>query len=210
MSVLSAPVVLWQSYVEHLWHYQPGSWVHSAASSFRILAFLVIAPFILLTLLDVTSYVIARTLGVIDDTKASTSETGSASEIGTPSIVIQHDTAPNTLSAPTTTPSSSFFRHPLVEEGNLKLSGVGMFSPAPSQPPSPTMSRRELTTHMHNVPEEAASELKAESRRDASRDSSSGESSYAMLEPESGSEDTQVTLRRRMRNAAPSSGPSES
>lgn len=207
MTLLSVPSFLWNLYVQNLWYYQRGSWIDSAAYTFRFLAFVVIAPFVLLTLLDVTSYVIARTLGVIDDTKASTSETGPPTDgPGTPSIVIQSESTSGS-SQPATTPPSTFFRNPLEEEGNLRLSGVGMFSPAPSQPPSPTMSRRELDSHMHNVPEEYRDEMKSrfDSGRDLSReprsgDSSSGESSYAMLEQESGTEDAQVTLRRRITN----------
>lgn len=225
MTLLSVPSFLWNLYVQNLWYYQRGSWIDSAAYTFRFLAFVVIAPFVLLTLLvcishdlrrpsqlipvsqDVTSYVIARTLGVIDDTKASTSETGPPTDgPGTPSIVIQSESTTGS-SQPATTPPSTFFRNPLEEEGNLRLSGVGMFSPAPSQPPSPTMSRRELDSHMHNVPEEYRDEMKSrfDSGRDLSReprsgDSSSGESSYAMLEQESGTEDAQVTLRRRITN----------
>ena len=87
----------------------------------------------------------------------------------------------------------------MEEDGNLELSGVGMFSPAPSQPPSPTLSRRELSSHMHNISEErmdSASGAPAFARP-VSRASSSGDSSYAMLEQESGAEDAPVTLRKR-------------
>lgn len=148
---------------------------------------------------DVASYLIARTLGVIDDTKASTSETGGVpSEVDTPIIVVQPESPPPTQTT-MTTPPPTYFRGPMEEDGNLELSGVGMFSPAPSQPPSPTLSRRELSSHMHNISEERMDEVTSApaSERPTSRASSSGDSSYAMLEQESGAEDAPVTLRRR-------------
>ncbi|KAI0733153.1 hypothetical protein C8Q72DRAFT_881617 [Fomitopsis betulina] len=197
MSVLTLPATLWNLYVDYLWNYKPNSWVSSAASTFRVLAVLCIVPFAILTLLDVTSYVIARTLGVIDDTKASTSA-GGPSEVDTPTIVVQPESPPPTQTT-MTTPPPTYFHGPMEEDGNLELSGVGMFSPAPSQPPSPTLSRRELSSHMHNISEERMDEVTSApaSERPASRASSSGDSSYAMLEHESGAEDAPVTLRRR-------------
>ncbi|KAG6370655.1 hypothetical protein JVT61DRAFT_11139 [Boletus reticuloceps] len=74
-SALTLPYRLWDAYVTYLWHYQPSSWVSRVASTFRILALVLVLPVVLLTLLDVISYVIARTLGVVDDGKASTSDT---------------------------------------------------------------------------------------------------------------------------------------
>ncbi|KAI5123059.1 hypothetical protein M0805_000494 [Coniferiporia weirii] len=71
---LAIPAHLWRLYLDHLWHHQPNSWVASAASTFQLLACLVIVPFALLSLLDVTSYIIARTLGVVETTRASTSD----------------------------------------------------------------------------------------------------------------------------------------
>ncbi|KZT72114.1 hypothetical protein DAEQUDRAFT_723282 [Daedalea quercina L-15889] len=207
MSILFAPTTLWGLYVEYLWNYEPGSWVDRAASTFRFLAFLLIAPFAVLTLLDVTSYVIARTLGVIDDTKASTSETGSiTTEADTPVIVIQPESPPP-AQIPLTTPPPTYFPGPMEEDGNLELSGVGMFSPAPSQPPSPTISRRELSSHMHNISEErlVEGENVINPERPTSRASSSGESSFAMLDQESSAEDAPVTLRRRAQNVSNSS-----
>ncbi|EPT05002.1 hypothetical protein FOMPIDRAFT_1156519 [Fomitopsis schrenkii] len=199
MTLLALPATLRDLYVDYLWNYKPSSWVGSAASTFRVLAFLSILPFVILTLLDVASYLIARTLGVIDDTKASTSETGGVpSEVDTPIIVVQPESPPPTQTT-MTTPPPTYFRGPMEEDGNLELSGVGMFSPAPSQPPSPTLSRRELSSHMHNISEERMDEVTSApaSERPTSRASSSGDSSYAMLEQESGAEDAPVTLRRR-------------
>ena len=51
MMLLTLPTTLWDLYVEYLWDYKPGSWVGSAASTFRLLAFLSILPFVILTLL---------------------------------------------------------------------------------------------------------------------------------------------------------------
>ncbi|KAI0789111.1 hypothetical protein C8Q75DRAFT_703073, partial [Abortiporus biennis] len=159
----STPLILWDLYIEYLWNYEEGSWVNSIASYFRILAFLLIAPFVLLTLLDVVSYIIARTLGVIDDTKASTSyievlPESSSPSVGSeaPSILIQDESSSDSVSmkdggeiTPMRQQSVGF----PGEGGNLKLSGVGVFSPAPSQPPSPTLSRKDLSLHMsHQVP----------------------------------------------------------
>ncbi|KAH0827373.1 hypothetical protein J3R83DRAFT_4023 [Lanmaoa asiatica] len=42
---------LWDAYVAYLWYYQPNSWVGRLASTFRILAAVLILPVILLTLL---------------------------------------------------------------------------------------------------------------------------------------------------------------
>ncbi|CAL1706828.1 unnamed protein product [Somion occarium] len=208
-SVLSTPRFLWDLYVEYLWNYKPDSWVASGASTFRVLAFLTISPFIVLTLLDVISYVIARTLGVIDDTKAATSEdvtdTGGVTPGEAPIIRIQESDSSSRSSSEEVdkTPSHpplTYFENPVEGEGNLKLSGVDMFSPAPSQPPSPTLSRRDLTIHMtHQLPSGKAGRARGSSISQPSPSSttSSGHSSFAMLEKESESEDTSVRIRQR-------------
>ncbi|KAI0358383.1 hypothetical protein OH77DRAFT_1397024 [Trametes cingulata] len=231
-SIASIPQTLWHLYLDNLVYYKPGSWVDSAASTCRVLAFMTILPFILLTLLDVASYVIARTLGVIDETKASTSgelETAEHLHANQPSIVIQDESSPSPPSTeeegrlPHTTPPSSYFRNPTEEEGNLQLSGVGTFSPAPSQPGSPTLQRRDLIQHAHygsysdllgtadSGEEHEGGGSGATTPRDASghgsagSSSSSGDSSFAMLDRDSGSEDAGVLLRRRTRR--PGTGP---
>ncbi|KAL6300433.1 hypothetical protein BKA93DRAFT_801602 [Sparassis latifolia] len=200
---LSVPGTLWRLYLEYLWDYHSASWVASVAYTFRVLAFLSIAPFVLLTLLDVASYVIARTLGVVDDTKASTSPAAAASS--TPAIVIQDSSESESAPEPepeSDTPRGAFLRGALEYDGNLQLAGVGMFS---SEPPSPSASRRELGPHMHYPPHDVLEEEGEEGgggggQRDAS---SSGEESFAMLEPESGSEEAaEVTVRRRTRQAS--------
>ncbi|EIW63371.1 uncharacterized protein TRAVEDRAFT_69397 [Trametes versicolor FP-101664 SS1] len=252
-TVLSVPQTLWHLYVDNLVFYKSGSWVDSAASTFRVLAFATIFPFILLTLFDVASYVIARTLGVIDATKASTSgELDNAEQLhaNKPAIVVHDDSTPTPSTdaeggdhaqsnLPHTTPPASYFRNPTEEEGNLRLAGVGTFSPAPSQPGSPTLQRREFLQHSHyydgDAPHRPASaSTSADSGEDENEDegegegyaiagsgaatprdvsglgmssagSSSGDSSFAMLDRDSGSEDAGVVLRRRSRR--PGTGP---
>lgn len=51
LAMVSLPTRLWHLYVEYLWDPAPGSWVSRTAYTFRILAYFVIAPFVLLTLL---------------------------------------------------------------------------------------------------------------------------------------------------------------
>lgn len=55
-ALFSAPLYLWHLYVKYLWNYKPGSWVERTASTFRVMAFLVIAPFVILTMLVHTSH----------------------------------------------------------------------------------------------------------------------------------------------------------
>jgi len=151
---------LWYYYHEWLWNYAPDSWVQRFSDSFRLLSFLVILPILVLTLLDLSAYGIARTLGVVDDLKASTSDKATihGKPVAGPAILI-HD--PSTSSESTAPPSPSIgsdgqtlSRHRrgtsqpnafyASEENILRLSGVGVFSPATSQPPSPSMSRKSL------------------------------------------------------------------
>jgi hypothetical protein len=159
ISPSALPTLLWEYYLEYLWFYQPSSWVARTAYAFRVLAFLLILPITLLTLLDIASYVVARTLGVVDDVKASTSD----AKI-TPTIIVEDTSTANTsLSSSSTLVELSHHAKDQVagvksdtlessqpdtyftsEDNNLKLSGVGVFSPAASQPPSPTMTRRQL------------------------------------------------------------------
>src|SRR5271154_5309186 len=85
----NVPNVLWESYLEYLWYYQADSWVSRMAYAFRVLAVSVAFPFIILTLFvrgptfsrvepksfiqlvqDIASYVVARTLGIVDEGRA--------------------------------------------------------------------------------------------------------------------------------------------
>ncbi|KAI1794088.1 hypothetical protein LXA43DRAFT_997606 [Ganoderma leucocontextum] len=51
MTLVSLPHTFWHLYVDNLVKYKAGSWVHSIASTCRFLAFAMILPFVLLTLL---------------------------------------------------------------------------------------------------------------------------------------------------------------
>ncbi|KAL4080267.1 hypothetical protein V8B97DRAFT_724401 [Scleroderma yunnanense] len=103
----TVPHLLWGAYIEHLWNPQPGSWVGRTAATFRVLAFLVVLPVVILTLLDVTSYVIARTLGIVDDVKASTSDaTGDVSMSASVPTILMQDSTPSEMSAPELTVKS--------------------------------------------------------------------------------------------------------
>jgi len=180
VSFSSAPRLVWDSYVELLWAYKPDSWVARLAYSFRILAVLLVLPVIVLTLLDITSYVIARTLGVVDDVKVSTtaklphphhhhhgvgSASLSASASSTPIVLVEDVSSSPSFSedAPSADEGGALGQHmqrgtedegsgedelrPLAyfaSEDGLQLSGVGVFSPAASQPPSPVQSRAKL------------------------------------------------------------------
>lgn len=196
----AVPRLLWDTYTEYLWNHQPGSWVGRTASTFRVLALVVVLPVVILTLLDVTSYVIARTLGIVDDVKASTSDaTGGAISISpSPSTaILMEDSPPLEMSTAEmdahTDPSAAdsgakHQRHSasrrdhahgnedvpqgqeehtihnvheersmasrwaadikpqafFAGEEDLQLAGVGVFSPAASQTPSPVIPRIKL------------------------------------------------------------------
>lgn len=49
VGMLDFPSSLWNLYVDYLWNYGPDSWVQSVASTFRVLAFLLITPILILT-----------------------------------------------------------------------------------------------------------------------------------------------------------------
>ncbi|KAF9233328.1 hypothetical protein BU15DRAFT_80219 [Melanogaster broomeanus] len=175
ISIASTPRLLWDGYVEYLWNYQSDSWVGRTASCFRILAVILVLPVVILTLLDVTSYVIARTLGIVDDVKASTSDNadGTTQSIPVPASLIpattptpgrssEDDLAPEeeeaqAPSAAAGHPDHNAAARAVVDgaispqaffagEEDMLLSGVGVFSPAVSVPPSPPLSRTKLRT----------------------------------------------------------------
>ncbi|KAL1715801.1 hypothetical protein EV715DRAFT_293782 [Schizophyllum commune] len=212
-STLAAlPGTLWRLYVDYLWNYDANSWVAHAAYSMRVMAVLLMLPITVLTMLDIASYVIARTLGVIDDTRASTSDKlppptirihaasrrntldqssestadspyastsassspahddagfpssnpnlTSSSHSGLPASDSSNPFNPSSnsdIASPTPFPPASSALpteysfsddeeslHLPGYEGNLKLSGYGVFSPAASQPGSPVLSRKGL------------------------------------------------------------------
>ncbi|KAL1726803.1 hypothetical protein EV714DRAFT_276245 [Schizophyllum commune] len=212
-TLAALPGTLWRLYVDYLWNYDANSWVAHAAYSMRVMAVLLMLPITVLTMLDIASYVIARTLGVIDDTRASTSDklppptirvhaasrrntldpssestadspyasTSASSspahdDAGFPSSSADPDSSNSGLpgsssdssnpfnpssnpdiASPTPFPPASSALpteysfsddeeglHLPGYEGNLKLSGYGVFSPAASQPGSPVLSRKGL------------------------------------------------------------------
>ena len=120
---------------------------------------------------DVTSYIIARTLGVIDDTKASTSDRESlhpvavveGSDAKPPTIIVQSASMTGSMPASPSFSTDTVDQREIREnlqleidgschpqssssgslyEGNPALAGVGVFSPAASTPPSPTIERK--------------------------------------------------------------------
>jgi len=235
-SLVNLPRLLWDWYIEYLWDYERGSWVYSSAKSFRIMAWLVVVPFALFIMLDVASYIIARTLGVIDDTKASTSDHasilqddnnnnnknnndnnkdnrssggGGDDSNNSPSIVVQPD--PSSIPIPHRAGDSSSLEDLVLHlgepqafgEGNLKLSGVGVFSPAVSCPPSPVVERKfpsrslvESEVEGEDEGEESES-AKGGLGREPSWGSFSVESSFTMIDKDSGSEDAGLGIKRR-------------
>ena len=50
MSPSQLPSLLWAWYIEYLWNYEPGSWVHASASTFRFFAAFIIVPLTLLVM----------------------------------------------------------------------------------------------------------------------------------------------------------------
>ncbi|KAJ7217854.1 hypothetical protein GGX14DRAFT_438600 [Mycena pura] len=159
-SPLSIPRLAWGFYVDYLWNWtdHPGSWISRIAYISRIFAILLILPVVVLTLLDIASYGIARTLGIIDEVKASTSDKETIHN-QVPLVRIYEPTpapAPcmatdsdlqSECSSTDTLPPLRAWNPPAYftsEENSLKLSGVGVFSPAASRPPSPTLTRRTL------------------------------------------------------------------
>ncbi|KIY51051.1 hypothetical protein FISHEDRAFT_71345 [Fistulina hepatica ATCC 64428] len=190
LGVLVYPRRLWELYLEYLVFYEPNSWTAFIARAFRILAIFIIFPIFVFTSLvrskflidldapsdtlvciqDIASYVVARTLGVIDDVKASTSdkETVHGSSVNAMSLRRSDEFTPcdgvrtesgDTQEVERSSPSS----HPLQSSSTLaapdeprayfassedpqylKLMGNGLFSPAVSRAASPIISRREL------------------------------------------------------------------
>jgi hypothetical protein len=207
-----------------------------------------------LTTKDVASYIIARTLGVIDDTKASTSDRGSLvslyDSVNTTPITITTEPSCSSAASPSSgsadydgiySSASHDFPQILVRgdgglapvaggagesdglsptdafaDGNLRLSGVGVFSPAVSRSSSPVMERNALP----GVVDSRSRGRRAEGSegeevddsegdwgdsegtpgglgREASWGSLSMDSSFTIIDRDSGSEDTGVGLRKR-------------
>ncbi|KAH9047794.1 hypothetical protein EDB84DRAFT_1241097, partial [Lactarius hengduanensis] len=154
-----APPYLWDWYIDYLWNYDHNSWVATIAYGFRVWAILAILPTVILCLLDVTSYVIARTLG---DPTASTTHRSSFAQAdpSKPDLNIA-DTALATPPSPSqgepTSAVGAIADKPAAaatyfvggegdddddDDGAARLAGVGVFSPVASMPGSPMLSRR--------------------------------------------------------------------
>ena len=115
-----------------------------------------------MTLQDVTSYVIARTLGdtsayTSDKTPAPASASATAPIPATPATPAAPPATPHPAHAPTAAEAESppaivvvqpgsphAARFPAFAGAEERLAGVGVFSPAASQPGSPVLGRRQL------------------------------------------------------------------
>jgi hypothetical protein len=196
---------------------------------------------------DVTSYIIARTLGVIDDTKASTSDRGSLRNVDAvegpnakpPAIIVQSASLTEGMPTSPSFATDSTVGQPLrleidrphhpqsassssLYEGNPALAGVGVFSPAASTPSSPTIERKRFnslsksSTTMtplsqledDNTNSEKAATTDGEGEEEVIKSrvgrkdswgsmSAALDSSYALVDRESGSEDSGVLRRRQ-------------
>ncbi|KAF9051183.1 hypothetical protein BDZ89DRAFT_1154084 [Hymenopellis radicata] len=129
VTISSIPGLVWDLYLEYLVFYQPNSWVATFAYVFRIIAIILFIPILALTLLDLVSYGLARTLGIIDTTgkKASSSE--------------QNTTLNTRLDSLDPSQPHAYFTS---EESNVKLAGGHDISPVASIPSSPILNRRSL------------------------------------------------------------------
>ncbi|KAK0454968.1 hypothetical protein EV421DRAFT_467305 [Armillaria borealis] len=150
MDPSSLPRLIWDLYLEYLWFYSPNSWVAHIAYGFRIIAIFLISPIVIVTLLDLASYGVARTLGIVDAVKASTSDSASAG-LNIPAVNIDDVTPLDSLD--TSSP------HAYFTSDENKLSGVDGLSPVVSRAASPTITRRQL-------PEEGAKAFSGDVGRD--------------------------------------------
>ncbi|KAG7446266.1 uncharacterized protein BT62DRAFT_1075854 [Guyanagaster necrorhizus] len=135
MSPSFLPRLIWDLYLEYLWYYSPNSWVACIAYGFRIIAIFLVSPIVIITLLDLASYGVARTLGIVDAVKASTSDSASAG-LNAPALNVDDVTPLDSLD--TSSP------HAYFTSDENKLSGVDGLSPVVSRATSPTITRRQL------------------------------------------------------------------
>ncbi|KAH8993257.1 hypothetical protein EDB86DRAFT_2830189 [Lactarius hatsudake] len=209
-----APPYLWDWYIDYLWNYDHDSWVATIAYGFRVWAILSILPTVILCLLDVTSYVIARTLG---DPTAST-----YSQIHTSPIPISPTPPPSHrprrpkerppppwVPSPTkpTATATYFVGGEADDDGAARLAGVGVFTPVASMPGSPMLSRRRSFPREEEGDRIVPSSPEHGHERTASGssgaygggESTSGESSFTLLErAESFEEPAAAHIRRRI------------
>jgi len=157
---------IWQYYLEYLWYYDSSSWVAKIAYTIRVFAVLFILPATILGMLDISSYLIARTLGVVDVAKASTSDKPVVIRLTIPSIRIEDTSSSSAVTDSVLSDESNAATSPELSDraddeiddfvqlaelnnsmfSNEELAGVGVFSPASSCPPSPTLSRRKMVS----------------------------------------------------------------
>ncbi|CAE6439655.1 unnamed protein product [Rhizoctonia solani] len=130
----------------------PNSWVAFIASIFRVMAYMILAPIIILTITDIAAWAIARTLGASLDSDSNTTQkpkearldhivqpatkTGERAEIAKVDLVPQLE-LPH---SPSTFATDLRFTTP--GEANYELSGL--FSPPISRAGSPGIS---LSSH---------------------------------------------------------------
>lgn len=220
-----APPYLWDWYIDYLWNYDHNSWVATIAYGFRVWAILAILPTVILCLLDVTSYVIARTLG--DPTASTTHRSSFAQADLSKSDLNIADTAPATPPSPSqgaptsavgaiadkptaTTAAATYFvggegdDDDDDDDGAARLAGVGVFSPVASMPGSPVLSRRRSFPREEEgdriVPSSSHERTASEgSGAYGGGESTSGESSFTLLERAESFEDPAAAhIRRRV------------
>ncbi|CAE6516011.1 unnamed protein product [Rhizoctonia solani] len=137
------------SWVPNLVTPHPNSWVAFIASMFRFMAYMILAPIIILTLTDITAWAIARTLGASLDLAENTTPSKPKEAIIDKSVqpvikVGEHGEAAKVDSTPQldVPPSPPTFatdlRFTIPGEANYELSGL--FSPPLSRAGSPRIS----------------------------------------------------------------------
>ncbi|KZV74447.1 hypothetical protein PENSPDRAFT_682036 [Peniophora sp. CONT] len=223
---MSALLGLWQWYAQYLVFYSEDGWVASTARTFRVLAILCIVPGIFLTILDMTTYVIARTLG---DPTASTS----ARHIPLPPSpppekldeLVSGPMSPPPTIAITPAPSRSGAGADSGDEDPAsRLAGVGVFSAPGSAPGSPVVQRKSLINaaelertlsgvkEAHEHDNEVIGGWKGENaKEEAGRDGDGdgdvfGGESYALLDRDESWEDAGLQIRRRRPVGEPAGG----
>ncbi|CAE6482376.1 unnamed protein product [Rhizoctonia solani] len=127
----------------------PNSWVAFIASMFRIMAYMILTPIIILTLTDITAWAIARTLGAsFDITDNTTSPKIKAAPVDNPvqpvikvgehSEAAKVDSIPQLDISPSPPTFATDLRFTTPGEANYELSGL--FSPPTSRAGSPRIS----------------------------------------------------------------------
>ncbi|KAG9084520.1 hypothetical protein FRC07_013616, partial [Ceratobasidium sp. 392] len=132
----------------------PNSWVALVASIFRVIAYIILAPIIILTLTDIAAYAVARTLGWSLDTDQTDSSAihkpkeAPMTDPPEPKVEVNPDRksedgmpAPPQIELPPSPPTfAADLRFTTPGEANYELSGL--FSPPISRAGSPGLSRR--------------------------------------------------------------------